>query len=123
MSSKHNNNQSKSENYFCETNPSDSPNNLESLKDFTEIQQLIAENIPDRVFAKDIKGRYIFMNRSNYEFWGIPLGKVLGKTDWDLHHQLTAETFTESDRIVLETGKPCCVEEHVKTRDGRDVVI
>jgi PAS domain S-box-containing protein len=77
----------------------------------------------DRVFAKNLEGQYILLNKTSYDFWGIPHGTALGKTDRQIHNEKTAETFIASDRVVFETGKSYFVEESVKAKDGRDLVL
>jgi PAS domain S-box-containing protein len=63
------------------------------------------------------------MNKASSDFWGIPHGTALGKTDWETHHEDTAKVFTASDRVVLETGKPYFAEERARAKDGRKLVL
>jgi PAS domain S-box-containing protein len=95
----------------------------EALRRSEEFNRIIIENIVDRVFAKDTEGRYTLLTKVSYDFWDIPYGSALGKTDWDIHDPVTAEVFATSDRIVFETGKPYFGEERAKTKDGRDLVL
>ena len=55
-----------------------------SQEDSGQLYRSILENIDDRVFAKDTRGRYIYLNRASCEFWGISPDTVLGKTDWEI---------------------------------------
>ena len=98
-------------------------NNLGKLQKSEEFNRTLVENIADRVFAKDTEGRYILLNKVSYDFWGIPYGTALGKTDWEIHDEITAEAFLESDRVVFETGKPYFGEENVKGKDGQDLIL
>jgi PAS domain S-box-containing protein len=95
----------------------------EALQKSEEFNRTLIENIADRVFAKDTEGRYILLNKVSYDFWGIPYGTALGKTDWEIHDEVTAEAFLESDQVVFETGKPFLGEEHVKGKDGQDLIL
>jgi len=95
----------------------------ESLLKSEEFNRTLLETMADRVFAKDRHGRYTLLNKISYDFWGIPYGTALGKTDWEIHHEITAKAFVESDRVVFETGKPYFGEEHVKRKDGRDLFL
>jgi PAS domain S-box-containing protein len=95
----------------------------EALRRSEEFNRIVLENIVDRVFAKDAEGRYTLLTKVSYDFWGIPYGSALGKTDWDIHNPITAEAFVASDRIVFETGEPYFGEERAKTKDGRDLVV
>jgi len=95
----------------------------EALQKSEEFSRTLLETMADRVFAKDRQGRYTLLNKISYEFWGIPYGTALGKTDWEIHDEITAKVFVESDRVVFETGKPYFGEEHAKSEDGRDLVL
>ena len=95
----------------------------EALQQSEEFNRTLLENLADRIFAKDTEGRYTLLNRVSYDFWGIPHGTALGKTDWEIHDEDTAKTFTTSDRAVFETGTPYSVEERVKAKDGRESVL
>jgi PAS domain S-box-containing protein len=95
----------------------------EALQKSEEFNRTLLENMADRVFAKDTEGRYILLNKASHDFWGIPHGTAIGKTDWEIHHEYTAKIFTASDRMVFETGKPYLVEENARTKDGRELVL
>jgi PAS domain S-box-containing protein len=95
----------------------------EALRRSEEFNRIIIENIADRIFAKDIEGRYTLLTKVSYDFWGIPYGSALGKTDWDIHDSVTAEVFAASDQIVFKTGEAYFGEERVRTEDGRDLVL
>jgi PAS domain S-box-containing protein len=95
----------------------------EALQKSEEFSRTLLENMADRVFAKDTEGRYILLNKASHDFWGIPHGTALGKTDWEIHHEDTAKVFTASDRVLFETGKPYFVEEHARAKDGRELVL
>jgi PAS domain S-box-containing protein len=94
-----------------------------ALRESEEFNRTLIENIADRVFAKDTEGRYIILNKVSHDFWGIPYGTALGKTDWEIHNETTAQRFVASDRVVFETGKPYFGEEHVKSKDGQDLIL
>jgi PAS domain S-box-containing protein len=95
----------------------------EALQRSEEFNRTLLENMADRVFAKNLEGQYILLNKPSYDFWGIPHGTALGKTDRQIHNEKTAETFIASDRVVFETGKSYFVEESVMAKDGRDLVL
>jgi PAS domain S-box-containing protein len=95
----------------------------ETLQKSEEFSRTLLENMADRVFAKDTEGRYTLLNKVSHDFWGIPHGTALGKTDWEIHHEDTAKVFTASDRAVFETGKPYFVEERARAKDGRKFIL
>lgn len=95
----------------------------EALRESEEFNRTLVENMADRVYAKDLEGRYILFNKATSEYWGVPVEMAIGKTDWDIHAQETAETFVASDRTVLESQAPFATEERVRTRDGREAIL
>ncbi|HOJ34932.1 MAG TPA: PAS domain-containing protein, partial [Candidatus Hydrogenedentes bacterium] len=57
---------------------------------------------PDLFFAKDIAGRYLFVNAANARFFGLHPDDIIGKTDYDLMPtREAAERCTHSDRLAL----------------------
>lgn len=91
--------------------------------DLDELYQMALDVVPDRMFAKDLQGRYVLFNRASSEYWTIPREEALGRTDFDIHPAHIAETFSLSDRIVFETGEPHVSKEHVVFRDGSTRVL
>jgi PAS domain S-box-containing protein len=88
-----------------------------------ELYQIVLDVAPDRMFAKDLQGRYILFNRASSEYWAIPREQALGRTDFEIHPANIAEIFSLSDGIVFETGEPHVVEEHVVRGDGSPRVL
>ncbi len=87
---------------------------------------LLTDAVPDLIWAKDLEGRYIFSNKANRQ-------KLLKSEDIDpigKNHQFFTErernngyTYTfgeicaDSDRIVIESGKPGQFMEKGRVRD------
>lgn len=88
-----------------------------------EFYRTILENIADRIFAKDTLGRYIFFNKASCEFWGISPDKAIGKTDWEIHPELTARRCTQGDQLVLKKQKTYYGEERSKIDAGREQIL
>ncbi len=90
-----------------------------------EIHRLAVDFLPDRLFAKDLAGRYVLFNKASSDYWSVPQDHALGRTDAEIHTPRIAETFAESDRTVYRTGKPVLAEERVTGRDGvvRELVV
>lgn len=62
--------------------------------------------LDDLVFVKDRKHRWVFLNLSCCNFWGLPREKLLGKTDFDLFPQEQSEVYWEKDEEVFTKGQP-----------------
>ena len=93
------------------------------LKTTPQFYRMILENMAERVFAKDSQGRYIFLNRALCDFWDVSPDAVLGKTDWDIHPELTARRNTQSDQFVLKKEKTFYGEERVQIDNGRERIL
>ena len=67
----------------------------------------LIDNLPDRIYFKDIQGRKIVSNAAD---WKVSGGKrmedVIGKTDFEIYPAELATRFWADDRMVLDSGKP-----------------
>ena len=91
-----------------------------SEEDSGQLYRSILENIGDRVFAKDTRGRYIFFNKASCAFWGISPDTVLGRTDWEMLPEARARRYTQSDQFVLKKQITYHGEEREKMPNGRE---
>ncbi|MGR3176106.1 MAG: PAS domain-containing protein [Candidatus Scalindua sp.] len=80
--------------------------------------EAFVENTPSVIFIKDLKGRFIRINRAFEDLFGINRKDFLGKKDYDLYptSKITAERMRANDRMVLEAGKPLIIEEAPKVQ-------
>ncbi|HET9650923.1 MAG TPA: EAL domain-containing protein, partial [Usitatibacter sp.] len=95
---------------------------LRSQLSFT--QQLI-EAIPNPVFYKDRRGRYLGCNQAFEKYVGFPRDQVIGKTVFDLASTDTADRSQLYDTALLEQPGAQMYEAHVaNAKDGshRDVL-
>ena len=65
----------------------------------------------EHIWIKNIHGIYIGCNRSVERAWRKSTDQIVGKSDFDLFDQRTAEAFTESDKLAIETGATVVVSE------------
>jgi PAS domain S-box-containing protein len=77
--------------------------------------QTIVNNIPMDVFMKDLKGRYIFYNRS-FENHFSGTHRPLAVTDYDLFEKAEADTFHASDLCILKSGETLTVEQDIVSK-------
>ena len=75
--------------------------------------EAILENTTTPMFMKDDEGRYIFVNHGYREMAGLTDEEIVGRTDYELYPEATADTVWANDRVVLQTGQPLEVEEPV----------
>jgi PAS domain S-box-containing protein len=69
------------------------------------IYHALVESLPINVFRKDSQGRILFANQRFCKEVGLPLEKLLGKTDSELFGKEIGEKYESDDRHVIETGE------------------
>ena len=76
----------------------------------------LAANVPHRIYAKDIEGRFIFANRSVANGMGVASADhLLGKTDFDFYPEEDARQYWAKELEILKSGHPMLSqEEHVE---------
>jgi len=76
------------------------------VQDRTLLRTLI-DNLPDRVYAKDIQGCKIISNVTDWQgSGGKTMEDVLGKSDFDTYPPELAAKFWADDKSVLDSGIP-----------------
>lgn len=76
----------------------------------------LAENVPHRIYAKDMKGRFIFANSAVAHGMGVadPV-ELLGKTDFDFYPLELASEYNRQEQELLKHGHSfLSQEEHAK---------
>ncbi len=71
----------------------------------------LIETIPDMVWLKDPKGKYLLCNPTYKHFCGVSEAEIEGKTDFDFEMVEMAEVYEKQDRHVLTTGSPSFYQE------------
>lgn len=80
--------------------------------------QAIIDNTTALIYLKDIKGRFIFVNRQFETLFNISKTDVSGKNDYDVFPREMADSIILNDQKVVETNSPLEVEENVPHNDG-----
>ncbi len=83
----------------------------------------LIDNLPDIVFIKDAKGRYVFDNAAHRAFLAVgTLDDIVGKTVFDFYSKEQATQLHADDQAVLTGGVPVLNrEEHLTDRKGRKI--
>ncbi|HUJ72605.1 MAG TPA: PAS domain-containing protein, partial [Verrucomicrobiae bacterium] len=83
----------------------------------------LIDNLPDFVFIKDAKGRYVFDNAAHRAFMEVgDLDDIVGKTVFDFYPKELATPLQADDQAVLAGGTPVLSrEEHLTDRKGRKI--
>ncbi|MFX1500142.1 MAG: PAS domain S-box protein [Promethearchaeota archaeon] len=81
---------------------------LRELNNSKQMFQLVLDNIPQHIFWKDIKSKYLGCNKNFARVAGVGEPEnIVGKTDYDLAWKFEeAESFYEIERLVMESRKP-----------------
>jgi sigma-B regulation protein RsbU (phosphoserine phosphatase) len=77
----------------------------EALRSSESLYHSLVETMPQNVFRKDLKGRFIFVNQQFCRHFDLPLEDILGKTDFDFFPRELAEQYQKDDQAVMETGQ------------------
>lgn len=86
-----------------------------------ELTEQILDAQPNPVCVKDRNLNYIAVNKAFCLIHDLQQDAILGRSAWDLVESELAERFEQSDRMVLETGKPYSQAEHIVRADGSDL--
>lgn len=91
----------------------------EGERDQNLLNQLL-ESIPDAIYFKDKKSRFIRVNRAMAEKYGQSVESMVGKSDFDLFTAEHARPSFNDEREIITTGKPIIGKIEKETlEDGR----
>jgi ammonium transporter len=86
----------------------------------------LVDNMPAKVYLRDVRGRFILVNRQYEEFWGLRDDEIQGKTlveaDGLTETNLNPDVNAQVDREVLASGEPARRETQV-LRHGKEHVL
>ncbi len=75
----------------------------EAMQESELLNRTLVENVPQRMFLKDIFGNYVTCNSLYANDLGIEQKDILDKNDYDFFPQELADQLNEDDNEVLET--------------------
>ena len=83
-----------------------------------DLLQAIADNTKAVIYAKDLHGRYLMVNRRFLDLFHLDAEAVIGKNDSELFPPQTASALRSVDRRVVVAKAPITEEEVVPNDDG-----
>ncbi len=79
---------------------------LEAAEQASRPLYVLADNISDNIYFKDLEFRYRWVNRNMHLVHGFPdRGGILGKTSWDIFDPARAQQVHADDERVIKTGE------------------
>jgi len=94
---------------------------LNELKGKYQLLRDLMDFIPDVIYFKDKKGRFVMVNQAHARGLGVKPEALIGKTDFDLFSKNRAKKMVQDDARVMNTGKPIIDKVERATRpDGVD---
>jgi two-component system sensor histidine kinase/response regulator len=81
----------------------------------------LMDNIPDRIYFKDLESRFLLVNRAKVQACGVrTLEEVCGKTDFDFFSEEHARAARADEQRVIASGLPMVGQDEKETwQDGR----
>jgi two-component system cell cycle sensor histidine kinase/response regulator CckA len=96
----------------------DSKRMEEALRRSEENLQRIMDGSSAVIFAKDLDGKYLFINTLYEKLFHVSKSAIIGKTDYDVFPHDAADAFRDADLQALKAGRPIEAEEAVPHDDG-----
>lgn len=75
-----------------------------ALKESQELFRTFMDNSPAMAFMKDLRGRYVFINRQFAKLFTGSDHDLIGRDDWELFSEEVAKKFRKVDDLVITTG-------------------
>ncbi len=90
----------------------------EKLSEKNTMLQTLLHAIPDQVFFKDSKGRFLLVNKAMEETCGLGQDALAGMTDDELSPPDVAEKCKKSDAEAIKRGRPVSSDEYYTDKNG-----
>ncbi len=84
---------------------------LVELRATQELFETFMNAAPFVVYIKDKQGRYLYANSSGEKLSGLPIGELIGRTDFDVFPEGLAKQFRQNEEKVLASGNLLQYEE------------
>jgi PAS domain S-box-containing protein len=94
----------------------------EDLKESEEKYRTLLENLPQKIFLKDINSIYISCNKNYAKDLKIKPEQIKGKTDYEFYLKKLAEKYRADDKKVMKEGKIKDIEERY-IQNGNEVFV
>jgi len=87
----------------------------EELAAERNLLRILIDNMPDRIYAKDLRGRFIICNEALVRRMGTKnVDDVIGKSDFDLLPRDQAVQYSANEQEIISSGQPLINKEESK---------
>lgn len=83
---------------------------------------ILLDAIPDHIFYKNARGVYLGCNKAFEMASGLSKETLVGKNDFEIYDQKTAQAFVDTDRMVLSDADQVRSEETVTYPNGDQII-
>ena len=94
----------------------------EYLRKSEKKYRTLLENLPQKIFHKDIHSVYVSCNKNYADDLNIKPEEIVGKTDYDFYPQALAEKYRADDKEVMRKGVVKTIEESY-VKDGEKIIV
>jgi PAS domain S-box-containing protein/putative nucleotidyltransferase with HDIG domain len=78
---------------------------VDKLEEERILLRTLVDNLPDRIYVKDVQGRKLIANLADWQAsGGKRMEDVIGKTDFDTYPPELAEDYRALDKAVMDSG-------------------
>jgi two-component system, cell cycle sensor histidine kinase and response regulator CckA len=88
-----------------------------------QLLDAIASTSSDAIFVKDLEGRYLLFNQESCRITGKSVEEAIGRDDRAVFPMAQAQRLMESDRQVIELGRPVIEEDVMPTSEGPRILL
>jgi PAS domain S-box-containing protein len=64
------------------------------------------ETVPDRIWFKDLEGRFTRMNKAHMNILRLPSGEGIGKTEAEIRGVAVGQNVSKDEQTIIQTGNP-----------------
>ncbi|MCF7972450.1 MAG: PAS domain-containing protein [Phycisphaerae bacterium] len=82
-----------------------------ALRESEHRYRTLLQNIPQKIFYKDLNSRYLLCNESYARDLHINPDEIYGKTDFDFFSKTLADKYLADEKRIMQTGLPEEIEE------------
>jgi PAS domain S-box-containing protein len=87
----------------------------EELSKEQYLMHSLLENIPDKIYFKDLESRFLRINKAMADMFGLDdLQKAIGKTDFDFFEVEHAQIAHNDEQEIIKTGIPILGKEEME---------